>query len=191
MLKEYRKMLDNALDTVDNTTLENIYNYLSNFNYPLLVFGNGGSAAISDHWVCDHLKCVRSDTNLKPFIRNLSTNMSLITAIANDISYDEIFAKQIEWNNDVNATVLAISSSGKSPNIVKGLMSANAKGYQTIAIVGFDGGEVVRKNLADYVIHIKANNYGVVEDSTHILMHVITQNMRKNYTEKDPSTLKL
>lgn len=191
MLNEYRKMINNALDTVDQTTLDNIFGYFSNFNYPIMVFGNGGSAAISDHWVCDHLKCIRQDTPLKPSIRNLSTNMSLITAIANDISYDEIFAKQIEWCNDVNAVALAISSSGSSPNIVKGLRAAKAKGFITIAIVGFDGGKVVHENLADYIIHINANNYGVVEDCTHILMHVLTQNIRKKYTEKDPSSLKL
>lgn len=191
MLNEYRKMINDALDTVDQNTLNLITDYFSNFNYPIMVCGNGGSAAISDHWVCDHLKCIRQDTPLRPSIRNLSTNMSLITAIANDISYDEIFAKQIEWCNDPYVTVLAISSSGSSPNIVKGLQAAKSKGYSTIAIVGFDGGKVVANNLADYTIHIKANNYGVVEDCTHMLMHVITQYIRKTFTEKDPSSLKL
>lgn len=192
MLNEYRKMINDALDTIDQITLSKIFAAFNSFHkFPVIVFGNGGSAAIADHWTCDHMKGCRTDTNMKSQVRNLAANMSLITAIANDINYDQIFSKQIEWCNENEAIVLAISSSGNSPNIINGLKAANKKGYSTIAIVGFNGGAVVKEDLADYIIHIKSNNYGVVEDCTQMLMHVIAQNLRKNNTEKDISTLKL
>ena len=139
MFNEYRKMIDDALDTVNQETLNKVFAAFNAFHkYTVIVFGNGGSAAISDHWMCDHMKCCRTDTPMKSQVRNLAANMSLITAIANDMSYDQIFSKQIEWCNENEAIVVAISSSGSSPNIVNGLKAARAKNYSSIAIVGLE-----------------------------------------------------
>lgn len=194
MLKEYQNKINEALDTVDETKLEKIRDLLvlcADESWPVLTVGNGGSAAIADHWSCDHTKGVRQDVDKTPNVRNLASNMSLMTAIANDISYDEVFSKQIEYSQDSHAAILAISSSGSSPNIVKALKKAREKDFSTIAFVGFDGGTIVKEDLADYIIHVKYNNYGVVEDCHQMLMHMLAQDIRLLYTKKQLSYLKL
>lgn len=194
MIKDYMHQVNDAMCTIDDLVLSRVRNALllcAERGFQVLAIGNGGSAAIADHWSCDHTKGVRGDTRLFPNVRSLAQNVSMVTAIANDISYDEIFSQQINYCQEDYALVLAVSSSGNSPNIVKGLQAARDRGYGTIAFVGFDGGKVVKDNMADYIIHVKSNNYGVVEDCHQILMHVIAQNLRTTYTYKDPLTLKL
>ena len=192
MLTQYKSMINDALDTADTTILNHMRDHLilcADSNIPVLVIGNGGSADIGDHWSCDFTKGISEDTNKKINVRNLGSNMALMTAIANDISYEDVFSKQIEWCQELDALVIAVSSSGSSPNIVKGLKTAKQKGYSTFAFVGFNGGTVLKNNLADYIVHIDANNYGVVEDCHHILMHMLAQDIRKSFSVK--GTLKL
>ena len=83
----------------------------------IYVCGNGGSAAISNHFVCDYLKLLRTKTSLKPKVHSFSTNVELITAISNDISYDEIFTYQAKCLCESGDLIIMISSSGNSPNI--------------------------------------------------------------------------
>lgn len=193
MLKEYQQMINDALNTVDELIVKRVNESLElcyERRYPVLVIGNGGSAAIGDHWSCDHMKGVREDTGRFADVRNLGSNMAVMTAISNDIGYDEVFARQIKWCSSDFALVVAISSSGSSPNIVKGLKQAREEEFATVALVGFDGGKVLKERLADHIIHVNANNYGVVEDCHQIIMHTLAQNIRKKKC-KDPSILKL
>ena len=176
---DYKKMLNDALDSIDQDALqqfaEELY-HMADGRTPLLVCGNGGSAAIAEHMSCDHTKGVCMDTNLDPFVIPLASNVSLMTAIANDIGYHEVFSKQIEWFSDPNAVVLVISSSGNSPNILKALQAAKSRGMYSMALVGFDGGAA--KDLANLAVHVKSDNYGVVEDCHQIIMHMVAQNIR-------------
>ena len=153
---------------------------------PVYVFGNGGSAAIADHFTCDHMKGINQDCaaeeKVLPRVFSLNTNISLITAIANDFDYSQIFSKQIKWlRAQSNTLITAISSSGNSENIIRGLDEAHIQGYKTAAIVGFDGGKVLERNLADIIIYIPSTNYGVVEDITQMIMHSIAQYIRTEY----------
>jgi phosphoheptose isomerase len=195
MFKKYKQMINDALDTVDEEILKNVFNTIVDsalYKKPVLVMGNGGSAAIAEHWSCDHTKGVKTDVHdMFPCVRNLAANMSLMTAIANDMSYDEVFSKQIEYESSLYATVIAISSSGNSPNILKGLEMARKKNYSTIAFVGFDGGKILEEKLACKIVHVNADNYGVVEDCHQILMHSLAQQIRIIFSEKERSTLRL
>lgn len=185
--KHYKELLNQALNNIDDMEIDSVYGVISKYaekGYPILVCGNGGSAAISEHLSCDHTKGVACDTNLNPFIVSLPSNVSLTTAIANDIGYDEIFAKQVEWFTDPRAALLVISSSGNSPNIIKALKAAKNKSMTTMAMVGFDGGAVVKESLADCIIHVKSNNYGVVEDCHQIIMHSMAQSLRLSHSNK-------
>jgi D-sedoheptulose 7-phosphate isomerase/D-glycero-D-manno-heptose 1,7-bisphosphate phosphatase len=193
MIKEYKKMIDEALDATDEVAVDGALRELlwaATYRKPVLVFGNGGSAAIAEHFSCDHTKGVWHDTNLKSCVHSLSSNLPLITAIANDYSYEDVFSKQIEYCSAPAAVVVAISSSGNSPNIIQALKTAEAKGYVTIAMVGFDGGVVVRENLAWKTIHVPSNNYGVVEDCHQIIMHMMAQKIRTE-NAVHPGKLKL
>jgi phosphoheptose isomerase len=186
MFNDYKKMINDALETIDSDILDHVTVSMGNclaLGISVYVCGNGGSAAVAEHLSCDFNKGISTDTSLNPSIISLVSNMSLISAIANDIGYDEIFSKQLEYiKQRIEGEVfLAISSSGNSPNIIKGLKKAKEMNMTTVAFVGFDGGQVVKDDLADYIIHVKSDNYGVVEDCHSIIMHSIAQYIRTTY----------
>lgn len=145
--------------------------------------GNGGSAAIANHLACDCLKGIRAGTSIRPKVCSLSTTVELITAIANDISYDDVFSYQLDSLGQPGDLLIAISSSGSSPNIVKALKLAKEKGLKTLAFTGFGGGESAK--VADVSLHVQAENYGVVEDVHQSLMHLLAQYTRhRNLDDK-------
>lgn len=141
--------------------------------------GNGGSAAIADHLQCDHLKGVRTGTDLVPRVVSLSSNVDLVTAIANDIGYEEIYAFQLQSHSRPGDVLVTISSSGRSANIVHALRWAQAHGLRTIALTGFDGGQA--RGLADVAVHVDCSNYGIVEDLHQTVMHAIAQFVRQSH----------
>ena len=139
----------------------------------IYVCGNGGSAAIANHYVVDFLKFFREKTNLRPKIYSLSNNIETVTAVSNDINYDKVFLYQAESYCDKKDLVIIISSSGNSKNIKEVLKFAKKNKIKTIGFSGFNGGYLKKKS--DISIHINANNYGISEDSHHILMHIQLQ----------------
>jgi D-sedoheptulose 7-phosphate isomerase len=148
--------------------------------------GNGGSAAISNHLLCDYLKGIRGGTTIKPRVHTLSSSVELITAIANDIGAEEIFALPLESLARAGDVLVVISSSGASPNIVRALETAASLGMTTIAMTGFEGGASAR--LADISLHVASDNYGVVEDTHQSLMHILAQYLRQAALT-DPASL--
>ena len=138
--------------------------------------GNGGSAAIAGHLACDCLKSVRTDTSLRPRVHSLSATVELMTAIANDIGYQEIFSYQLSSMARPGDILIAITSSGDSPNVVSALAWAKENGMRTIAMTGFKGGRSLE--LADVKLHVDEHNYGVTEDVHQSLMHVLVQYVR-------------
>ncbi len=138
--------------------------------------GNGGSAAVADHLQCDHLKGIRTGTDLAPRVISLASNVDLITAIANDIGYEDVFAYQLESQGRPGDVLLTISSSGRSPNIVRVLGWARDHDLRTISFTGFDGGEA--RQLADVAVHVTCRNYGIVEDLHQTAMHALAQFIR-------------
>ena len=145
--------------------------------------GNGGSAAIANHLVCDHCKLVQTDTNLTPRIYSLSTSIEIITAIGNDISYDEIFAYQLSSLAKNGDGLITISSSGDSENIVRAARCAKEKGIPVISMTGFSGGRSAE--IADVNLHVTADNYGVIEDVHQSLMHLLAQYIRQNHMDSE------
>ncbi len=139
--------------------------------------GNGGSAAIANHLTCDCLKGVRTDTEIKPKVYSLSATVELLTAIANDIEYAQVFSFQLESLGQPGDLLIAISSSGNSANIINALKTARSLDMRTIAFTGFDGGEAAHH--ADVTLWAKAQNYGVVEDLHQSLMHILAQYLRQ------------
>ena len=124
--------------------------------------GNGGSASIANHMQCDHVKGVRTATDLAPRVQSLSTNVELLSAIANDLGYEHVFTYQLQSQSEPGDVLIAVSSSGRSPNIGRAISWARDHGLHTIAVTGFDGG--VARELAEVSIHVECTNYGVIED---------------------------
>jgi len=140
--------------------------------------GNGGSAAISGHLLCDFLKGIQTDTKLLPRVVSLASHLELITAIANDISYEEVFAYQLRAMAAPGDVLITISSSGNSENVVRAIDWAKQNGVATIAMTGFTGGRSGK--LADIELHVAAENYGITEDIHQSLMHALAQYLRQS-----------
>jgi len=139
----------------------------------LWVAGNGGSAAIGDHTVCDVTKGTYKPD--QPSIKSisLSSNTAMLTAMGNDIAYEAVFSEQLKYYLGSNDALLLVSSSGNSPNVVAACEYANQRGVPTIAFVGFKGGRL--KEIARHCVWIPVENYGMAEDAHQSLMHVTTQ----------------
>jgi D-sedoheptulose 7-phosphate isomerase/D-glycero-D-manno-heptose 1,7-bisphosphate phosphatase len=145
--------------------------------------GNGGSASIANHLQCDHLKGIRTATDLAPRVVSLSTNVELLTAIANDMGYENVFTYQLESQSGPGDVLVAVSSSGRSPNIVRALRWASDHGLRTIALTGFDGGEA--RTAAEVSLHVDGRNYGIVEDLHQAIMHALAQYIRQSRMAAD------
>jgi phosphoheptose isomerase len=145
--------------------------------------GNGGSASIANHMQCDHVKGVRTATDLSPQVMSLSTNVELVTAIANDIGYESVFEYQLQSQASRGDVLVAVSSSGGSPNIVRALNWARDAGLRTIAITGFSGGAA--RTAAEVCVHVDCSNYGIVEDLHQVIMHSLAQYIRHSRMTAD------
>jgi len=139
----------------------------------LYFIANGGSAAIASHWVNDLL--VGAQLGDKPGFRAYcpSDNSSSVTAIGNDSCFENIFAAQLRVQLKPGDVVYAMSVSGNSENIVRGLQAAREKGAVTIGVAGMGGGRMLE--LCDIAVHLPctADEYGPVEDMFSILEHLI------------------
>ncbi|MEP7022210.1 MAG: SIS domain-containing protein [Actinomycetota bacterium] len=145
--------------------------------------GNGGSASIANHLQCDHVKGVGNATDLNPRVMSLSTNVEILTAIANDLSYADVFTYQLQAQARPGDVLIAISSSGRSPNIVNALTWAREHGLHTIALTGFEGGDA--RAIAEIAIHVTGTNYGIVEDMHQSVMHALAQYIRQSRMAAD------
>ena len=142
----------------------------------LFVCGNGGSAAISNHLLCDFAKGIQTDTAVLPRVVSLSANLELITAIANDIAFEECFHYQLRTAARPGDLLMTISASGNSENIVRPIEWARENGIESIALTGFSGGRSAK--LATVNLHVEGDNYGVIEDTHQSIMHMLAQYLR-------------
>lgn len=140
------------------------------------LFGNGGSAALASHLACDLAKGTAANGRRRLRAVSLNDNAALVTALANDLEYAEIFAEQLH-HIETGDIALAISSSGNSPNVVRGLEVAQQAGATTIAVAGFKGGRV--KGLCDMCLVVPSENVQCIEDSHLSVMHAIFSAVRQ------------
>ncbi len=141
------------------------------------VVGNGGSATNATHFACDLSKATIVDGRARLRVTSLTDNVALLTAWANDTSYDRVFSEQLTNLLDPGDVVIAISASGNSPNVVSAVLAARLMRASTIGLVGFAGGRLLE--AVDAAIHVPSNDYGVVEDCHSVIEHAITVSTRK------------
>jgi len=178
----YKLKIKQALDLFefDDEILRLLKNSVKN-NQKIFVAGNGGSAALANHYVCDFSKGANKDWS-KNFNRYkafcLSSNISYITAISNDEHYEDIFRHQLINLAVPNDILILISSSGNSPNVIKAAEYGKEKGMQVIGITGFKGGKL--KEIADYSAHLNMDSYEVTEDLHSIFGHFLATFLRED-----------
>ena len=142
----------------------------------IYIMGNGGSAATASHFVCDFNKGIWEGQKEKKFkIQCLSDNVPIMTAIANDIGYEDVFLFQLQENLEKNDLVVAISGSGNSKNVLKAVEYAKTLGCETLGITGYNGGKL--KAISDYSMHVPVDDMQITEDIhmifDHMIMHIL------------------
>lgn len=144
------------------------------------VFGNGGSASTASHFVNDFNKGVSEHLEMGFRFFCLNDNVPMLMAVANDISYDQIFALQLKNYLQPGDVVIAISGSGNSANVIEAVGFANQCGVETIGLVGFDGGRL--KEMVRHCIHVPVDDMQKVED-IHLMINHIMMALFKEHLE--------
>lgn len=187
MYDEYGRKLQNALSNLNSDNLSRLGNALREAwikNNSVFLCGNGGSAGNAIHMANDFLygAGVTSGGGLR--VEALSANPAVLTCLANDLGYNEIYSEQLKVKANQGDILIVLSGSGNSPNVINALEIGNAKGMKTFAILGYSGGKC--KNIAQYPIHFEINDMQVSEDLQLIVGHVCMQWLCANpITEKE------
>ena len=141
----------------------------------ILTCGNGGSASTASHYITDWNKMVHLNTGRKFRGVCLSDNVGLLTAYANDISYDDVFSGQIEALMDEGDLLVALSVSGNSPNVVKAIDATRRAGGSVLGLVGYDGGQVL--SLCDHCIWVPSLDMQLCEDVLLMFGHMVMKRL--------------
>jgi len=148
------------------------------------ILGNGGSASTAEHFETD-LSYVRLGKKISYIgAHTLTSNSALLTAIGNDIGFDEIFKHQLERKSRFGDIVFMISASGNSPNLIKAAAYAHEHGLVTIALLGFDGGKLLNLVKHHLLINSDIGDYGPVEDMHLAICHSIACELLNKLSER-------
>ncbi len=138
----------------------------------LLVFGNGGSAADAQHLAAEFVNRFRLERKPLPAIA-LTTDTSILTAIANDYDFAEVFSKQVEALGSPGDVALGISTSGRSPNVIRALAKAREKGLFTIGLGGGDGGRL--PEVSDLLILVPSSETPRIQEGHLFFIHLVCE----------------
>ena len=141
----------------------------------LILFGNGGSATDANDWAID---CVLPPSGYRPIPAvSLSLEPANITAVANDVGTEVIFLRQLIAQARPNDVAIGISTSGGSRNIIMALEEARKRKMPTVALLGYDGGEILRKNLADFPIVVRCDYIPRIQEVQASIYHIIREGL--------------
>jgi len=186
---DYRDRLNTLLDKVDIESLTNVISTLvDTFKKGKTVYicGNGGSAATASHMQADFTFFVRYFTKFRPKVIALTDNIPIITAVGNDTTFNDIFVEQLKGRFEGGDTVICISASGNSENVIRAAEFANDKGGTSIGFIGFDGGKLLEVCKLSLFTSNGKGDYGPIED-----LHMIYDHLIINYLSKDPEFLSI
>lgn len=173
-ISEYLTAQKAALDSIPIEKVAHVIELLRQAlkeDRQIFVFGNGGSAANAAHFMTDLGKGASDKAGKRFRILCLSSDVSWLTALGNDYSYEDVFVGQLQNYGRAGDLVLAISVSGNSPNCVKALEWANKNGLRTVALVGAKRGRMAE--LAQHSLVIQDTHYGRVEDAQMGICHLL------------------
>ena len=183
-MAQFKKALDDSIATINGlTALEEPFNRAAKMvldcllaGNKLLVCGNGGSASDATHLATEFLCRFQGDRRSYPAI-SLTTNGELITAISNDYSFEEVFARQVQGLAQKGDVLIAFTTSGKSKNISRALEEAKRVGIQSICFLGRDGG--FTKGLATVDLLVQGPNTARIQEAQKLLYHILCETVEE------------
>jgi D-sedoheptulose 7-phosphate isomerase len=177
----YQEKLNTALRTHDwtnfNILLETLHRCWRQ-NRQVFLCGNGGSAANAVHLANDFLYGIDKATGRGLRVTSLAANTSVLTCLANDVSYEDVFAAQLKVLANAGDVLIVLSGSGNSPNVVRALMTAHELAVESFAILGFTGGQCL--GLADHPIYFPVHDMQIAEDLQTMVGHLAMQWLSRN-----------
>lgn len=179
-IENYLSLVKDTIDHLDRTQIEktvDAFMRVYDAGKTIYIFGNGGSAASATHACGDLVKGASYGLEKRFRVMSLVDNLPALMAIANDVSYDDIFIEQLKNFIQPGDLVVGISGSGNSVNVVKAMDYAKSKGVQTIAFCGYKGGKI--KEIADISVHSVAMDMEVAEDIHMIVFNVIKKEVMR------------
>ena len=171
---EYKNSTLEALEAIDVEKVNQAIEWFTkarDSGRRIFVCGNGGSASTASHFACDMVKGASYGRPARFRILALTDSLPTLTAYANDVGYDVVFAEQLRNFAEKGDLFLAISGSGNSPNVVQAMEYANAAGCRTIALTGRDGGKL--GPLAELNIQVGVPHMGRIEEAHMVVCHMI------------------
>jgi D-sedoheptulose 7-phosphate isomerase len=184
-IRSYLELLSNTVDKLPFDSIETVANVLLRAyerERTIYLFGNGGSAALASHFACDLGKGTVNGCGRRFRVVALTDNVPLITAWANDSHYENIFAEQLANLVRSNDVAFAISGSGNSPNVLRGLELARETGAVTVGLTGFQGGKM--KELCDTCVIVPSNNMQIIEDLHLGIAHAVFTAIKSKVSQR-------
>jgi D-sedoheptulose 7-phosphate isomerase len=173
--QEYFLTLARVVENIPTELIDEISDAILRAHYQdraVFLFGNGGSASLASHFACDLGKgTALPGSNKRLRVVALTDNIALITAWANDKSYEDIFAEQLRNLVRPRDISIAVSATGNSPNVLKALNISRQMGGFNIGLTGFDGGKL--RALCDLCLVVPSNNMQLIEDLHLSVAHSI------------------
>jgi D-sedoheptulose 7-phosphate isomerase len=179
-IRSYITGLQQTLDQLPLDTIEKVVAVLEGArlnNRKVFILGNGGSASTASHFVCDLAKNTRKEGWPNFRVIGLTDNMAIFSALANDEGYENVFAQQMAGFVEPGDVVIGISTSGKSPNVLRAIELARQFDATTIGFTGFDSGPLGA--LVDIDLHVPSTSIEHVEDIHLVLEHLICKALRE------------
>ena len=181
-INDYFSLVADTLDRLDRECISRFVDMVlqtCDNDGTIFIFGNGGSAATASHICGDFVKGISHGSRKKLKVICLNDNVPALMAIANDLSYDDIFIEQIKNFLKKEDLVIGISGSGNSRNVVRCIEYANRIGAKTVAFCGFSGGRI--KKISSLAVHADVYNMEVAEDIHLIIAHCVKSIIAKRF----------
>ena len=174
--RDYLRRLESASQQIPLEAVEQLASALLECwreKRQFFIFGNGGSAGNAIHLANDYLYGISRVTGHALRVHALPANSAVLTCLANDEGYEQIFAHQLAVLAQPGDVALAFSGSGNSPNILRALETCKSRGVRSFAVLGYSGGKA--KDLADVPIHVAIDDMQISEDLQLVVGHMLMQ----------------
>ncbi len=186
-IREYLQRLTSTVEAMSADEIERLSEMLYRAyldGKQVFTLGNGGSASTASHMAADLGKNTIGGNMRRFRIMSLNDNIPLLTALANDYGYDQVFAEQLQNLIQPGDVLIVLSGSGNSPNVLRAMEYARSRSAEVAALLGFDGGRAAE--LADIVVQVDSRDYGVVEDAHLVINHILVEHFRQRLADEQP-----